>query len=122
MLWLVAYFWHFLRASLVILLDPDLRDALMASRVCRAFDDDDDDDVGDNGAAIGFFAYPNAVNREVFTVAHFEDAKIRKECVSSASIVRGGACDEEDERYAAEYERALLIDGVSSSSSETNVV
>ncbi len=33
--WLFAYFWHFSRASLAILLDPELKSALSQTKICR---------------------------------------------------------------------------------------
>ena len=52
--WLVAYFWHFSRAALALLLDPDLKEWAMRPTVsnclCCGGAADDDDEIPSGGA------------------------------------------------------------------------
>ena len=53
----MAYFWHFSRAALAILLDPDLKEWAMRPTVsnclcCGACSTGDDDDAPSSGAAV----------------------------------------------------------------------
>ena len=52
--WLVAYFWHFSRAALALLLDPDLKEWAMRPTVsnclCCGSAADDDDEIPSGGA------------------------------------------------------------------------
>ncbi len=54
--WLVAYFWHFARAALAVLLDPDLKDWAMRPTIgpccctCQTSGDGHDGNVGVDSA------------------------------------------------------------------------
>ena len=75
LLWLLAYFWHFLRGSLVILLDPELKESVLysPSRLFCCGSDDQSPDEEDEGNSRPIIRNNNVVASGKTTTVHLEE-------------------------------------------------